>query len=192
MSIIDVIERARQEPPLAKLDEPFPDSRYVCKVFDPVAWNRSEVERTLGIEIPPDLATLWDSCGGLILYEDETFCQWGLVVRAPPEPEFFALNTEHLEDVRACVLPGDLIFGRFRGDRERPLIRCDKLAPDYGRIEIVTEMGPRSEWSTAAHSLEEFLVRFMDAHGDKYWEYHYQKRLAERATQDLLRSRRVN
>jgi hypothetical protein len=61
-----------------------------------------------------------------------------------------------------------LIFARFGGDFEHGLIRSDKNAADYGRIVIVAEMGPRSEWSTAAHSLEEFLIGFMDAHGRKY------------------------
>jgi hypothetical protein len=53
-------------------------------------------------------------------------------------------------------------------------------------------MDPRSDWYKPARSLEEFLMGFMDAHGEKYWEYHYQKKLAERAAEDLLRSRRVN
>jgi hypothetical protein len=192
MSIVDIIERAHREPPFASPDGLFPDQRYVCKVLDPVEWDRAEVERELGVEIPTDLATLWNACGGLILYGDDTFHQWGLVVCAPPHPEIFTLNKKYNEAKADRVLPGDLVFGRFLGDGERPLIRSDRMAPDYGRIEIVTEMGPRSEWSTAAHSLEEFLVRFMDAHGEKYWEYHYKRKLAERATQELLRSRRVN
>jgi hypothetical protein len=181
MSIFDVIERARREPPCAHPGDPFPDVRYVCKVLDPVAWNRGEVERELGIEIPPDLAELWNLCGGLILCEDDTFQQWGLVVHAPSDPDFLILNREYREGKGDRMLPGDLIVASFWGDLERVLIRSDKMASDYGTIVIVTEMGPRSEWSTAARSLEEFLVRFMDAHGEKYWEYHYQKRLAERA-----------
>jgi hypothetical protein len=180
MSILDVIERARREPPFAHTDSPHPDLRYVCKVVDPVAWNRGEVERELGIEIPSDLATLWNLCGGLRLYEDTTFHQWGLVVPAPPGPDIFILNREYRED-KAAALPSDLIFARFLGDLELALIRTDKTAADYGTIVIVAEMDPRSEWSTAAHSLEEFLVRFMDANGSKYWEYGYQKKLAERA-----------
>jgi hypothetical protein len=192
MSIIDVIERARREPPFADPKSLFPDKRYVCTVFDPIPWDRSEVERELGVEIPPELAMLWDNCGGMILYEDNMHHQWGLGVRAPPDPDLFILNREYHEDKADRVIPGDLVFGRFWGDRERPLIRCDKRAPDYGRIVIVTEMGPREEWSTAAGSLEEFLVRFMDTHGSKYWEYHYKRRQAERAAEDILRSRRVN
>jgi hypothetical protein len=72
------------------------------------------------------------------------------------------------------------------------LLRCDRNAADYGSVLIVADIGPRSEWDTAAPSLEEFLVGFMDAHGDKYWEYHYRRKQAERAAEDLLRSRRVN
>src|SRR3954470_23812893 len=98
MSILHVIERARREPPFAPPGDPFPDSRYVCKVLDPVPWNRGEVERELGIEIPSDLAELWNLCGGLILYEDDTFHERGLVVRAPPDPEIFTLNREYRED----------------------------------------------------------------------------------------------
>jgi hypothetical protein len=181
LSILNVIERARREPPRVHPGDPFPDVRYVCKVLDSTAWNRSEVERELGIEIPPDLAELWNLCGGLILCEDDTFRQWGLIVRAPPHPELFTLNRKYREKYADDVLPGDLIFARFLGDQERALIRSDKTAADYGTIMIVAEMEHRSEWITAAHSLEEFLVRFMDAHGEKYWEYHYQKELAERA-----------
>jgi hypothetical protein len=181
MPLRGVIERLRQEPPFAPPGSPFPDLRYVCKVLDPVPWNRGEVERELGIEVPPALAELWNLCGGLILYEDDTFRQRGLVVRAPPDPDVFILNREYREDYPKDALPGDLIFARFWGDRERPLFRCDKTAADYGTIVIVAEMDSRDEWSTAAHSLEEFLIRFMDANGEKYWDYHYQQRLAERA-----------
>jgi hypothetical protein len=57
---------------------------------------------------------------------------------------------------------------------------------------IVAEMDVRPDWYKAASSLEEFLMGFKDAHGEKYWEYHYQKKLAEGATLDILRARRMN
>src|SRR5262245_5612331 len=119
MSILDVIERARREPPFAEPGSPFPDSRLVCKVLDPVPWDRREVECELGTEVPPDLAELWNLCGGLILYEHDTFQQWGLVVRAPPDPDLFILNRKYHKQYAGMVLPGDLIFARFWGDAER-------------------------------------------------------------------------
>jgi hypothetical protein len=179
MSILKVIERARREPPIVHPGGPVPDFRYVCKVLDPVPWNRGEVERALGLAIPPVLAELWNFCGGLILYKDDTFHQSGLLVCAPTDPDFFKLNREYHEDNADEVLPGDLIFARFWGDLELALLRCDKTASDYGTVMIVTEMDPlRKDWYIAAPSLEEFLVRFMDAHGAKYWEYYYRTRMS--------------
>jgi hypothetical protein len=179
VAIYDVIKRARSEPPYAPPDLPFPDTRLVCKVLDPIAWDRGALERELRLEIPSDLVSLWDACGGMILYEDNKFQQWGLVVVSPTD--VLSLNREYHEDKGDRALPGDMVFARFWGDRERALIRGDGTAADAGEIVIVSEMGPRSEWDFAARSLESFLVGFMDAHGEKYWEYHYQKALRDRA-----------
>ena len=183
MSIVDVIEKVRHEPPYADPEPIFPEKRYICTVFDPVPWERSELESKLKAEIPPELATFWDTCGGVVLYEDNLHGQWGLILLGPHDPKLTQINEEYHEDKADRILPGDLLFARFLGDRERGLIRCDKNAPDYGSVVIVTEMGPREEWDLAAPSIEEFILRFMEAHGEKYWEYHYQKKLAERAAQ---------
>lgn len=191
MSMIDVVERARREPPLPSPDGIFPDQKYVCKAIERIPWDRNALESTLGFEIPSELAELWNACGGLALYEDDLYGQWGLVIFPPTdeaifppsESTFFSLNREFHEDKAEWILPGDLIIGRFWGDRERPMIRCDKGAPDYGHIMVVSEIGERDEWHWAASSLAEFLTKFMDAHGEKYWTYHYQKELAERAAQ---------
>lgn len=178
MSILDVIKRARSEPPYADPECIFPDKRLVCKVTEPIPWDRSTFERELGVEVPFELAELWDSCGELILYEDTKFCQWGLVVMSPREA-ILANHKYRREDDR--MVPGDLVFASFWGDLELAMVRNDKSASDYGSIMIVGEMDPRSYWRTAARTLEEFLLGFMNAHGAKYWEYHYQKMLAERA-----------
>jgi hypothetical protein len=197
MSIIDVIERVRREPPLPSPDGIFPDQKYVCKAFERIPWDRRALESTLGFEIPSELAELWNACGGLVLYEDDLYGQWGLVIFPPTdeaifppsESTFFNLNREFHEDKAEWILPGDLILGRFWGDRERPMIRCDKNAADYGSIFIVAEMDERPDWYKAASSLEEFLVKFMDAKGAKYWEYHYQKELAEKAALEAQRNK---
>jgi hypothetical protein len=180
MSILDVVARARNEPPYVDPESISPDSRLVCKVLDPIPWNRQELEHELGIEIPPELATLWDSCGGLILYEDAQYRQWGLIVMSPAKA-IVANRRYRTEDER--MVAGDLIFAEFWGDLELAMIRNDRASPDYGSVMIVGEMDPRSYWYTAARTLEEFLTRFMDAHGEKYWEYHYQKRQADQAKQ---------
>lgn len=178
MSIQDVIERARREPPYAPLGHPFPDLRIVCKVLEPVDWNRSEIERDLGVKVPADLATLWDNCGGMILCGDNLYQQSGLIVLSPLE--VVAMNWEYLKRQNDRTAPGDLVFAEFYGDLRLVLVRNDQRAPDYGTIVVAEEIDPRSEWHAPARSLEEFLSRFMDAHGDAYWDVHYEQILAAR------------
>jgi hypothetical protein len=167
MSIQDVIRRARREPPYSV---PGPGDPMIleCRVVDGVEWSKGDVEQDLGVRIPEELIMLWNNCGGLRLYEDVSDGQWGLVVLSPRE---LALqNQEYREEKGDALLPGDLIFATFRGDLELSLMRSDEKAADYGRIVIVAEMDQREDWYTAAQSLEEFLTRFMDSHGDKYWD----------------------
>lgn len=191
MLIQEIVERIRREPPIPNPDGLFPENPAVCTVIDPMPWDRSKVERALGFEVPPAIATLWDCCGGLRLYEDNLWCPGGLIVLSPLEA--LEQHFEYLGGYRGeDAIRGDFAFGRFRENLELLLIRCDKAAADYGSILVVAEMEPRPDWDKAADSLEEFLTRYMDARGEKYWEYHYRKKMAERAAEELLRARRVN
>jgi len=147
-----------------------------------VEWDRDEFERARDVQMPTDLGELWGLCGGLRLYEDTIFQRRGLVVYAPPDTELLVLNREYWKEKGADALPGDLVFGRFLGSRERVLVRCHQRgAAGYRSILIVPETGPRSTWKTVAPGIEEFLVRFLDAHGEKYWEHDAPKELAEPA-----------
>ncbi len=183
MSIADVIEKVRHEPPYADPNPVFPDKRYVCTVFDPAPWDRSKLESKLGVEIPPELAALWDACGGIILYEDNLHGQWGFILYGPNDPDLIQINEEYYEYRANSTLPGDLLFASGYADLERGLIRCDMNAPDYGSIIVVSEIGPREEWEDAAPSIEEFILRFMQSPTKKFWDYHYKKEQAEKATQ---------
>lgn len=183
MSIRDVIERARRELPYVAPDDPFPESPSVCKVFEPVPWSRQELERIFGFEIPDQLAQLWDLCGGMMLYGDDLWCPGGLMICPPSAEELFRLNSDYQDRKSDSTALGDLIVGEFRSDLELVLIRCDRSDADYGSIMIVAEMDPRPDWKRVALSIEEFLIKYMDAHGEKYWTYHYQKQLADRAAQ---------
>lgn len=183
MSIVDVIEKVRREPPYADPEDIFPETRYICTVFDRAPWARSELESKLGVEIPSELATFWDTCGGVILYEDNLHGQWGLVLHGPNDPDLIQINEEYQKYRANNLLPGDLLFASGYADLERGLIRCDKNAPDYGSIIVVSEIGPREEWPDAAPSIEEFILRFMESRTRKFWSYHYRKEQAEKAAQ---------
>jgi hypothetical protein len=175
MSIFDVVERARIEPPYVPAYYPTPTS-LICRVDDPLVWDRSEIERELGIQIPEDLADLWHRCSGMVLYKER---QAGLVILSPLE--VVAKNREYRQEREDDARPGDLVFARFWGDLRLALIRSDRNAGDYGAIMIVAEMDERADWYTPARTLEEFLVRYMDTHGDDYWDVHYEQILANRA-----------
>jgi SMI1 / KNR4 family (SUKH-1) len=170
MSILDAIEKARKEPSYVGTDDPIPESPYVCKVFEPIPWDRHALEQSLGFELPPELTELWDACGGMLLYGDDLWLPWGLLVCSPTETGFVKQNNRYQKVWREWVLFGDLVFATLQDAGEPTLIRCDKNADDYGSIVVIAQMDERSGWYKAASSLEEFLIRFMDAHGDKYWE----------------------
>jgi hypothetical protein len=124
-----------------------------------------------GFVPPPELMSLWSVCCGGRLFEDTTYGQWGLELLSPAEAlretESYRVEREERDDP---AISGDLIIGCFIADLEQLLLRCDPNAPDYGRIMIVAEIDPRAEWWIAASSLTEFLTRYAEAEGRKYWE----------------------
>lgn len=178
MTIQDLIERARYEPPHAPANFPIPGVLFVCRVNDPEPWSPDAVEQAVGFPLPDRLRSLWDACGGMALYEDNLFHQSGLVVLAPAEAiaESRALRRDRREEAR----PGDLVFARFHGDFRLAILRCDASATDLGAVMIVAPTDSREDWYTAAPSLEAFIGRYMDEHGGDYWDVHYQEILAAR------------
>ena len=165
MSIQTVVERARCEPPWEPPDAPLPGA-LVCAVRAPVSWHKQDIERAFGIKVPDEMVTLWDLCAGMLLYEDSEYGQSGLEVFAPVDA--VKVNRKYRDDDERAFA-GDLVFGRFLGDLELAIFRTDQTATDCGTIVIAAEIDRRPKWYTAARSLEEFLVRFMDAKGEKYW-----------------------
>lgn len=177
MSIRDVVERVRREPPYEPETSVLPGA-HVCTVLEPAQWDKAEVEAAFEMLISDELTQLWHQCDGMRLFEDKIDGQWGLIVHGPKES--LVKQAEFLRDRGEWVLPGDLVFASFRGDLEVVLLRCDKGALDYGSVVVAAEMDERSSWERAADSLESFLSRFLDAKGDKYWERGYQSVKANR------------
>lgn len=178
MLIQDVIGRARHEPPYEPPDFPTPGAKFVCRVNDTVPWDHSDIERELGVTIPEPLGDLWRGCGGMILFEDSVYRQSGLVVLGASSA--VSKTREHRQRNAEDALPSDIVFGEFHGDLRLALVRADRSARDFGSVVIAAEMDPREYWYVAASSLDEFLMRFMDAHGDDYWDVHYEAILARR------------
>ncbi|NUQ79952.1 MAG: SMI1/KNR4 family protein [Polyangiaceae bacterium] len=122
----------------------------------------------LSTSLPRDLAEFWRVCESARLFEDTSFGQWGLEILGPSES---LLLTEVYKQTRSHdFVKGDLIIGKFIGDSELLLIRCDLEAADFGSLLIVAPLDLRSDWIIVAISFREFLTRYVAAQGDKYWE----------------------
>jgi hypothetical protein len=148
---------------------------YVSEAPPPVKWDRPSVESALGAQLPPEVVDLWAEAGGLNLYVEKNYRQWGLVVWSPTE--VVAGNLRMRRVLRTSDLRhGDVIIGNFEGDTDLLLLRCDRAANDYGSVIIIDALERRKSWKVAARSLAVFLERFCEARGEKYWEVHWKER----------------
>jgi hypothetical protein len=138
------------------------------------------VESTLGAPASPDeisevskgpgaladLVALWRVCRSARLFADIDYSQWGLVLL---DPEKSARRTqEELVGRPSDMRRDDVVIGEFLGDQE--LLVVAPSENDERRILVALPLDPRSDWFAAAPSLGEFLERYFDACGDKYWE----------------------
>jgi hypothetical protein len=148
-------------------DTPIPMPLH-CKVIPPTVWDRSTLEKTLGITLPQDLVFLWNNASSIRLFEDVTYGQWGFILWSSDQviEEQEQRIARRKEDYRQ----GDLILGEFLGDSDLLVMRCNAAEQDFGHLMISLPLYPRADWYVAAHSLGEFLSNFMRARYFKYWE----------------------
>lgn len=129
---------------------------------------RETLERALAVKLPDDLCALWTRVSGLRLFEDVRYGQWGLILWSPEQ-----LVDAHRRRIRGReqdFRAGDVILGEFLGDSDLLVLRCDPAACDYGNVMVALPIDPRAEWYTVGASLLDFLIRFVDANGEKFWE----------------------
>lgn len=95
--------------------------------------------------------------------------QWGLNLWGPAQ----ALTNSPTEIARRTedFWPRDLIIGEFLGDQVRLVIRCDLREDDFGSVLVELEIDPRKDWPTVGINPPDFLEQFVNASGDKFWEY---------------------
>lgn len=165
MTVVDVLERLRVNwaVPRAATHRGEPTSfRLRCEVEAPIA--RSD----RGVGVSSDLTEFWMLANSAKLFEDVDYGQWGLVLFGPDQA---AIETSKFCDDRQndCV-PGDLIVGRFLGDQDLLLVRCDPDAFDFGRVKVVLPLDIRADWYDVAANFGSFLENYEREEGDKYWE----------------------
>jgi len=117
---------------------------------------------------PVDLETFWKHYKCARLFEDRQFGQWGLEILDPSESVL--ATSEYTIDRNSDRRIGDRVLGRFLGDSDVLLIRCDPSASDFGSIIVALPLDPREEWPVVGSSFSEFLERYAKSEGNKFWE----------------------
>lgn len=159
----DALARFRGNPLAKHPDNPF---RLVSTVSAPAL--AAEVAAAWRA-VPSDAEALWSACRDARLFEDADYGQWGLVLL---DPHSSALRTTQERAARPTEYrEGDVVIGAFLGDQELLVIAPDGTGSR--RILVALPLDGRSEWFGAASSLAEFIERYFDAGGNKFWEARY-------------------
>ncbi len=115
-----------------------------------------------------ELRVLWENVSSLRLFEDVRYGQWGLILWSPEQ--VVDAHRKHVKGREQDFRPGDVILGEFLGDSDLLVLRCDPEAEDYGSVLIALPIDPRAEWYRVGTSLLGFLMKFVEAQGEKFWE----------------------
>lgn len=137
----------------------------VCSIS--VAGATENELSNLPVSCPPDLIKFWQATNSARLFEDQQYGQWGLIIMAPEDAKSL---TRRSKADNPALNDEDFIIGEFIGDSDLLLIRCDESSDDFGSVVIVSAIDPRDDWEVVAKSFGEFLVKYADNKGEKYWE----------------------
>jgi hypothetical protein len=142
---------------------PFP---LACSFGPPIS-DEAEIE-SLPVRVSRDLRDIWHVAQRAELFKDKQYGQWGIEILSPTDA---AVETERQRRERARDFHrSDLVVGRFFGDSDLLVLRCEERSADYGSIRVALPIDPRADWPTIASTFDQFLERLIEAQGDKYWE----------------------
>ncbi len=168
MAIGELIDLMKREG--SRLAKPVPIEGMPDMAFDCTFADTGESELVVPDSIPAypsDLVDFWRIARTARLFEDKSYGQWGLEIL---DPTSAIMATGRLRDRRfRDYVSGDLVIGRFLGDSDLLVIRCDPSCSDFGNVLVAPPIDPRHEWYKVAESLTAFLDLFIKAGGDKLW-----------------------
>jgi hypothetical protein len=122
----------------------------------------------LGYNIPSELQEFWQISESAVLFKDADYGQWGVEILPPSD---VVIETEKFtKDQASNCQDGDIIIGRFLGDSDLLMIRCDKAEADFGCVHIVLPIDDRPDWPVVGKDFTEFLMTYCEKQGSKYWE----------------------
>ena len=88
------------------------------------------------------------------LFEDRQYGQWGLEILSPMNAAGY--TQQQYTNRSSQFREGDLVVGRFLGDSDLLVVRCDQDADDFKRVLIALPIDPRSEWYVASETFGDF------------------------------------
>lgn len=114
------------------------------------------------IVLPPQVRELWLSTREARLFEDVMHGQWGLSILSPSVAR--ALTAKWQATRSQDVEQSDVVIGEFLGDSELLVVTS------AGDVLVALPLDSRADWPRPAPSLAQFLDRYRESVGDKYWE----------------------
>jgi hypothetical protein len=111
---------------------------------------------------PEGIKEFWSLCENAILFRDAEYGQWGLEIFSPDE----ALHQTKLnKQIRMRDFDGgDTIIGRFIGDSDLLVLASDE------KVIVALPIDRRTDWPIVADNFSDFLEKYVNAQGEKYWE----------------------
>jgi hypothetical protein len=120
--------------------------------------------------ISTELRHFWRQCREAEFFRDVDYDQWGLDIVSPVEA--IRITCKVRNERSADFYSTDLVIGRFRGDSDLVLVRCDPEASDCGEVVVALPLDHRVDWYFTGLCLADFLRKFIDSQGRKFWEVH--------------------
>jgi hypothetical protein len=118
--------------------------------------------------LPAPLADLWQHFEEVRLFEDTKYSQWGLVLFSEDEARRY---TNDFRETRSKdFIEGDVVVGRFLGDSDLLVMRCNPDAGDFGHVLVALPLDPRHDWYEVAADFDDFLREYERSEGSKFWE----------------------
>lgn len=115
--------------------------------------------------LPKELLAFYSFSNGTILFKDVEYSQWGLKIY--PCSQLTELN-ERIKNYRTDLFETDLIIGEFYGDSDLVILSLEEH--NYGQVIICTPIDERKDWYFLKMNFEEFLEKYIESEGDKFWE----------------------
>ena len=119
----------------------------------------------LNLDIPKELLEFYSLSDGTILFKDIEYGQWGMKIYSSSQ---LAESNEKIRVYREDLSEKDLIIGEFYGDSDLIILSLEEY--NYGEVIICTPMDKRKDWFFLKINFEEFLEKYFESEGDKFWE----------------------